>query len=267
MRKRGQDLLFFLILVYINNMKKIIIAILSMFMLAACSGESSSSSRFVPPSETSSSDSSGDSSGTSASYSGMDIDEAKEKADAIIAAQEYLTSYYQDYKMTNSYKEDSIEGSSTYIYSPLHSFYSVKQENGNGTYLVTIDGTETLIVKDDEGTKSYTNETVIALSSGIFATISLRKDLSLTLLERAFSEETTIALNEAYIDTVSGLFTLSLNANDSFPFPNNITLSYNDNGTPATMSMTVTEGSFEGDYLSYSFSYGTTLEDRQYPSI
>lgn len=229
-------------------------------MLASCAGESSSSSHFVPPSETSSS-SSESTSDTSSSVS----QDAENKANEIISKQSFLTEKYQDYAMTGEFLDEGETTTSSYVYSPKYGFYAAKHTVG-GTYLVTIDGVDTLIIDTGAGATSFTEEWAIALSSTAFETIGLMKELSITLLEQAFAEETILVINDYSIED-DGRFIIELDVGDSFPFPSNVVLTFNSDATPSTMKMNVIEGTYAGDYLSYSFRYGTSETDRQYPSI
>lgn len=246
-------------------MKKLLLVTTAALLLASCSGESSSSSRFIPPSETTSSSTSSSSSSTSAS---IPYDEAEARAKKIIADQSALSDYYTDYKMNLLWveKSSSTESESLFIYSSKNDFYAAKRESQN-VYLVTIDGTKTFISEANGEITTSTDEAVIGLESMAFEAGNLIKDLSLDILEGAFSSESGVIILEASFDEQdnfwmkvdTGTFLTSYHAYAEVSFSSTSLLN--------EMTFEITEGTYEGDHVSFLFSYGTTEEDRTYPSI
>lgn len=231
-------------------------------MLISCGGGEASTSHFVPPSEESSSSASA----SSSSSASLPTEEAEARAKTIIDAQSSLWESYTDYKMDVTRVEDGSTKTSKYVYSSKNSFYSAV--NGSeDTYLVTIDGTQTLITNVGGSVHSSTDSNVISVSSTAFELIGIIKNMALDLLEGAFNDESTVTVLDASIDeednfliTVdTGTFLSSYHAVADLTFASTSLLS--------DMTMRITEGTYANDHVSFSFTYGTTEEDRKFPAI
>lgn len=193
------------------------------------------------------------------------METAEERASKIVADQANLTEYYNDYKMTLE-KVDDTTSTSLYIYSPINLFYATKNATTE-TYLVTIDGVQTLITVQDGETTSSTDESVIALSATAFRFGVIIKELAFDILEGAFDPEKTVTLMDASIDE-NDSFILTVDTGTFLTsFYAVVDMTFSSTSLLSNMTMKITQGTYAGNHVSFSFVYGTSEEDRQYPSI
>lgn len=193
------------------------------------------------------------------------METAEERAEKIIADQSSLSDYYTDYKMLLTKVDDSTL-SNTFVYSSKHDFYSAITD-GNEAYLVTIGETRTLITVRDGTTTSTTDEAAIQLSSATFGFIITIKDLALNILEGAFNPERDATVIDASIDENDN-FKVTIDTGTFLTsFYALVDLTFSSASLPIDMTMKITEGTYAGNHVSFSFIYGTSEEDRSYPAI
>lgn len=241
-------------------MKRVLLLSIATLMLASCSGESASTSRFIPPSETSSIR---DSTSTSAYSPSEDI---SARAAKIIADQDSLSETYRDYKMTLIRVESSTTTTSDYVYSPLNDFYAAKTGT-NDTYLVNINETRTLITVNNGETTTSTSVAAIALAQATFEFPNLTKRTALELLEAAFSSENQVTVMASSIDENDNLKVKVDTGSFLSSYHAYVEMTYNSSSLPTDFTFEITDGTYAGDHLSFTYSYGTSEEDRTYPSI
>lgn len=241
--------------------KKLLSLIAVLPFLFSCSEISSSSSRFIPPSETSSSSDSSSSSGSSSTSSAAESIRAK--AEEIIAAQDSISAYYEDYTISGTTFTDGTLDEVTYILSSKNDFRANKNKNGNELYVLTINEAKTVIRKDTDGVVTYSTDQVsILVAEASFSAIDIVRNTSMEIFKSAFEDGTSITIDAASIENDE----LSISLGNT-PYLSNFKADMDyvflANGLLKSILVKFTTGSYAGDYYSYSFSYGNS--DLSYP--
>lgn len=252
--------------------KKVWLLLFSAPLIIACSGAESSSSRFIPPSESSSGNSSGsssssDSSGSSSSgasggssSSSVITDEIRTKANEIISAQDSLSSYYEDYTIGEVSFSDGTSSESTYIVSPKNNFHADKKKDGNETYILKINGTDTLITKEGETVTYSTNIARIIAAQVEFLAITAIRTGVIGIFETAFQEGSVITIDKASLSNDE--LSISLSNAEYLGVSANLDYVFLANGLLKTVHIDFSSSA--SNYRTYSFSYGNT--DLSYPA-